>query len=1050
MVEHAQASTSVLNQAERFKFSPNTRQLQFSSYIFDMSVSETFATILTGGCLCVPSESQRIEDLAGFMSETKVNAAILTPTMARRLDPSRLPELQSLCMGAEAVSDADLTQWRHVPRLLQGYGPTECSAVTHTNTMSDRGANRIGTATGCVGWIIDPDDDQRLVPLGEIGELAIEGHILARGYLEDAQKTSEAFIRDPAWLLKGSSSNPGRHGRVYKTGDLVYYNQDGVFSIIGRKDTQIKIRGQRVELGEVETSLREVFPEADSIVAEMVTPGGHDRPAQLAAFLTGKSFAKGQKANDLGPLKLTKEQQRLLSSSVRPILRPALFFTVHSMPTTASGKLDRKRLRELASMTSTEAMFPTTEQPEKRDGMPPPDRKRGLGGEELIRQLWSQCLHIDEDLIKQDSDFFSLGGTSITVIELIAEARKHGIVWKMAEIFQQPTFGQLAASTYPEAAPLSGPEVLEPFALLPPSLRLPSVLKTLQNNFGLKPHDVEDIYPATPAQEHLASVTAYRTNAFTLQLAMRIPHAINVGKLQRAIEHVVGALPLLRTRLVKLPLGPALQVVMNDSVRWRYGTALTAYLVSDQKIDIDFGDPLARFGLVHDLNEEWLVLSLHHALWDRWSLPAMLNMFGQVYYGQPLPDAPLLKNFIKEADSAIRKESHDFWDEYLEHQTWNNFPKIPSGIMVPRATETIRRGFAKPTIKVPGITLSVVLRATWAILHSRSSGSDDVLFGTTVFGRNCSLPKVEAVIGPTIATVPVRMQVLRDSGFQEYLNTVQRGVLDSAEHEHAWLKKFSEQSARKQSNIELNTLFVVQPRENQKLINPFKPDDQAIWLLGPFDDHCLLIQCEIFDEQVVITANFDPRIVRDTDVQRTLDLFQPVCESLAAGAQEGIVDDLARDLTPWRPAQRDPKQSWGQWLCCCFVIYGTSFLYGLDFTITACMQDSIVASMGSATDLAWIGMGFPLGSLILILPVGYVFGLFENRILYGSSIVVFLVGSVVCGAAPNIDAIIAGRIVAGAGGGGMYLGALNAIGSLTKRRERTIYAAFTGFAYVSI
>ena len=312
---------------------------------------------------------------------------------------------------------------------------------------------------------------------------------------------------------------------------------------------------------------------------------------------------------------------------------------------------------------------------------------------------------------------------------------------------------------------------------------------------------------------------------------------------------------------------------------------------------------------MHDLNEEWLILTLHHALWDRWSLPLVLKMLGQAYYGQALPQAPLLKDFIKEATSLDRKASHDFWDLYLEHPIWKTFPRVPSGITVPRASEILRRGFTKPAILIPGITLSAILRATWAILHSKGSGSNDVLFGTTVFRRNCPLPNVEAVVGPTIATVPVRIQVSEDASIKEYPDIVQRGVLHSAEHEHAWLKKFSEQSARKQSDVELNTLFVVQPREHQRLVNPFNEGDQALWLLGAFDDHVLLVQCEIFPDRVVVTANFDPRTIRHSDVREALDSFEPVCKQLASGIDQGKVHDIVRNVKPWLPSRPDPKQS---------------------------------------------------------------------------------------------------------------------------------------------
>ncbi|KAI0025614.1 hypothetical protein F4780DRAFT_342957 [Xylariomycetidae sp. FL0641] len=1048
VVEHEAASTSILSQTEGFGFGPSTRQLQFSSYVFDMSITETFTTLLCGGTLCVPSEEQRLEDLEGFISAMEVNTACLTPTMARRLDPAKVKNLRSLCMGAEMVTESDLAQWKDLPRLAQGYGPTECAAVTHTHTVTDTGssAHTIGRAIGCVGWIIDPDNDQRLMPIGQVGELAIEGYTLARGYLGEPGKTDEAFIRDPAWLLEGSPTHPGRHGRVYKTGDLVYYNADGSCEIVGRKDAQVKIRGQRVELGDVETALRRVFPEAASIAAAMIPSSGGDQPPQLAAFLTMASAGKAGIRNTIRPLEITRQQRLQLGSEVRAVLRPALFFTLDTLPTTASGKLDRKRLVELVSEASAEEIYPhqrRVEQEAKATDM------ATLTGDKLVRRLWSHCLHVDEELIQADSDFFTLGASSITVIELITEARKHGIHWKMAEIFEKPVFSQQVAVAYPEKrfGSEASLDIIDSFALLPPGLNLPSLFRTFKSTYKLRAQDIEDIYPCTPAQEHLMAVTAYRTNAFNLQLGLRIHHSLDVERVRSAVEQAVSILPLLRTRIVRVPMGPALQVVVNAPAAWHHGTSLSEYLTRDSKKDIDFGSPLARFGLVHDLNEEWLVLTLHHALWDRWSLPLLLKMLGQLYHGVEPSPAPLLRDYVNESSSIDRQASRDFWDRYLEHRTWKNFPKVRSGITVPRATEIIRHGFPKPQILVPGITLSVVLRATWAVLHSRASGSNDVLFGTTVFGRNSSLPGVESVIGPTIATVPVRILVSPDAPVQEYLERVQKGMLDSAEHEHAWLKKFSELSARKQSDFELNTLFVVQPREHQKLDNPFNQGDQALWLLGAFDDHVLLVQCEIFADRVVVTANFDARTVRGGDVQTALNSFEAVCNELAAGGQVAV-RDVVSDTAAWQPATRDPKKSLWQWIACCAVVYGTSFLYGLDFTITACMQDSILSTFGTARDLTWIGLGFPVGSLIFLLPIGYIFSLFENRNLYAASVLVFTVGSILCGAAPDMAAIIAGRIVAGAGGGGMYLGALNCIGALTKRRERTVYAAFTGFFYV--
>ena len=132
----------------------------------------------------------------------------------------------------------------------------------------------LGKSIASVSWIVDRDDHNKLAPIGSVGELVVEGPILARGYLNDAEKTDAAFIEDPTWLLEGSAECHGRRGRMYKTGDLVYYRSDGNLVYAGRKDDQVKVRGQRVELGEIEHHVQEYMSEAEHVVVEVILPAG--------------------------------------------------------------------------------------------------------------------------------------------------------------------------------------------------------------------------------------------------------------------------------------------------------------------------------------------------------------------------------------------------------------------------------------------------------------------------------------------------------------------------------------------------------------------------------------------------------------------------------------------------------------------------------------------------------------------------------------------------------------------------------------------------------
>ncbi|KFZ05273.1 hypothetical protein V502_09973, partial [Pseudogymnoascus sp. VKM F-4520 (FW-2644)] len=269
-----------------FGLTAQARFLQFAAFTFDICITEIITTLLYGGCVCIPSESSRRSNLAKAVDDMRVNWAYLTPTVARLLDPDSVPSLKTLILGGEEVSSADCKRWSDKVNIINAYGPAECTVLC-TAYFGIQGfkSGLIGKSIASVCWVVDPENHDRLAPLGSIGELLIEGPILARGYLNDPQKTKAAFIDDPTWLLQGGGGHPGRRGRMYKSGDLAYYAPDGNLMYAARKDGQVKLRGLRVELGEVEHHLRECIPEAQQSAVEVIMPAGEKENATLAAFL---------------------------------------------------------------------------------------------------------------------------------------------------------------------------------------------------------------------------------------------------------------------------------------------------------------------------------------------------------------------------------------------------------------------------------------------------------------------------------------------------------------------------------------------------------------------------------------------------------------------------------------------------------------------------------------------------------------------------------------------------------------------------------------------
>ncbi|KAJ6437580.1 peramine synthetase [Purpureocillium lavendulum] len=258
IITHGNLASALFHQERDLQITEKSRVYDFSSYNFDVSICNMFATLTVGGCLCVPNEIDRQDRLAESIVSLEANTIDFTPSVSRLLRPEQVPGLQQIIFGGEALRIEHVTPWWGKVRIVSLYGPCECTpnSTINSHPTSPEEAIQMGKGIGLNTWIVDTENHNSLVPLGVVGELLLEGPLIGSGYLNEPEKTSSSFIEDPDWLLQGSTGHPGRQGRLYKTGDLVRYNKDGSLTFAGRKDEQVKIRGQRVELGEIEHVLR--------------------------------------------------------------------------------------------------------------------------------------------------------------------------------------------------------------------------------------------------------------------------------------------------------------------------------------------------------------------------------------------------------------------------------------------------------------------------------------------------------------------------------------------------------------------------------------------------------------------------------------------------------------------------------------------------------------------------------------------------------------------------------------------------------------------------
>ncbi|KAL4965108.1 uncharacterized protein BDV14DRAFT_200370 [Aspergillus stella-maris] len=286
----------------------------------------------------------------------------MTPSLARVYKPQDMPSLKTILLGGEPMSQSDVQNWagKKGIRLVNGYGPSECLVcciLADVNPNSEPSV--IGHAYRIIAWIVDKDGHNRLMPPDAVSELLLEGHTLARGYLDEPEKTAAAFIDfPPAWIreLTGRSTS-----RLYKTGDLVQYaaNGSGRIRYIGRKDTQIKIRGQRVELGEIEQQIQKASSSALSDIVVEVMNG-----LTLVAFICGstskwKCSLKETRAElSMFTPAISEsfaEAQELVQTITKRLpsyMIPSHFIPISHVPISPSGKTDRRLLRERASLVS--------------------------------------------------------------------------------------------------------------------------------------------------------------------------------------------------------------------------------------------------------------------------------------------------------------------------------------------------------------------------------------------------------------------------------------------------------------------------------------------------------------------------------------------------------------------------------------------------------------------------------------------------------------------------------------------------------------------------
>ncbi|MFO0762663.1 MAG: non-ribosomal peptide synthase/polyketide synthase, partial [Byssovorax sp.] len=772
-------------------FGPEEVFLQLAPLAFDASTLELWGPLLNGGRLAVfPAERPTPESIGAVIRAEKVTSMWLTAGLYNAVidaEPGALSPLRQLLIGGEALSvphvEKGLTLLPGV-QIINGYGPTEGTTFTccHPITPADiRASIPIGRPiSNTVVYILDPA--RNLVPVGVPGELYIGGDGLSIGYLKRPDLTAERFVPDPF------STEPG--ARLYRTGDLVRHRPDGAVEYLGRIDQQVKIRGHRIEPGEIEAALAAVAGVKEAVVVPREYGPGDKR---LVAYLVVEP-APGPSVDQL---------RAALRAEMPDFMVPWAFVKLEAFPLTANGKLDRAALPAPEVGTAEAGPLAAPRSPV----------------EETLVSVFAELLKLPVENIGVHDGFFALGGHSLLAAQAISRVRAiFGVDLPLRTLFEAPSAAELGQK----------------------------VEETLRAGLGLTvPPLVRDEgegdKPLSFAQERLWFLDQLEPGdiSYNVPSATRISGALDPSVLARALGEVVRRHAVLRTtfngvngRPVQV-IHPATEIdlpvvdlsALPDAERVNeVKRELTAE--AEKPFDLQKG-PVMRVRLLRlSADEHVLLMTMHHIVTDAGTKAILQREVSLLYSAfaqggaSPLPELPVqyadyaawqrrwLEGEILDRQLAYWKRALAGAPEALELPGDRPRPPVPShrsgrfSFMVP---EPVHKGLADLSRR-EGTTLFMTMLAAFDLFLSRYSGQDDIVVGSPIFNR--SRPELEGLIGFFLNTLVLRTEIDERKSFRELLAQVRETCLGAYAHQDIPFERLV-QELSPERNLSRTPLFQV-------------------------------------------------------------------------------------------------------------------------------------------------------------------------------------------------------------------------------------------------
>jgi len=859
MIEHKNVVRLMFNDKMQFEFDSKDVWTLFHSYCFDFSVWEMYGALLYGGRLVIvpKATTQDPSEYVRLLSSESVTVLNQTPSAFYRLSEEELQhkehilQLRYVIFGGEALQPAKLKNFSKkypTTKLINMYGITETTVhVTYkeiTNEEISSNTSNIGKALPTLTTYV-MGKNLELLPIGIAGELCVGGEGVSRGYLNRPELTAEKFVTNPYI----------ENEKIYKSGDLVRLLPNGDIEFLGRIDQQVKVRGYRVELGEIENQLLSYEAIKEAVVAAKEDEGGN---RHLCAYIAGeKSFS-------------VSELRAHLGQTLPDYMIPSYFVQLEKMPLTPNGKLNRKALPEPDGSITTGVEY---EAP--RNAI-----------EEKLASVWQEVLKMEK--VGINDNFFELGGHSLKATNLVGRIHKElGVEIPLRVIFKTPTIKGLT-----EYIKASGSNR---FAAIPPAKEA-------------------EYCELSPAQNRLYTLQLMDKDSIAYNISgfLEISGEIDRNKLESTFKELVKRHESLRTSFELSENGPKQKIHKEIDFAIQYEEVKEEEIEGILKSLIKPFDlakaPLFRVGLIKcGLEEKYiLVYDLHHIISDGISSEILAEEFIKLYEGKELPELGIqYKDYAHWQLSKLESGELSKYEEYWLREYEGEVPVLNLPADYPRPgiqsyegdihtfklEETLLaklKAFAAET----GATLFMVLLEILSVALSKYSGQEDIVIGTVSAGRLNE--GTERLVGLFLNNIALRCLPKKEKTAIRYLRELKESVVYAYENQSYPIEELIGKLKLKK-DMSRNALFDV-----MLILQNFERGSSQIasesFRMKPYhwvkkvSDYDMSVYAEENGNELVVNIQYCTRLFKEKTIESFGKHFCKIADEIASKPEQQLID----------------------------------------------------------------------------------------------------------------------------------------------------------------